>query len=275
MGKIVWIASYPKSGNTWMRMFLMQYFGANHDLLPDAAQEFAPNENSGRFYQPFLPVSANQLPDAALASVRPLAQQAIARAASNYVFIKTHNLYGIHHGTPTVSVRDSAACVYLVRNPLDVVVSYAAFRDVSYDKAIDWILAKDRILPRIPKGSYFIAGSWSQNVSSWRNQRQIPCTILRYEDLVSEPENEFRRLLSSWRLKIDSEKLTSAIEATSLDALKSAEARHGFRERPATTKAFFRSGRTGEGLEKLTHAQRDRILEACEEEMAACGYPTS
>ena len=272
MGKIVWIASYPKSGNTWMRMFLMHYFSRRDVLPPDAAQGFAPNENNGRFYQPFLPISADKLPDTALASVRPLAQHAISKMSDSYVFAKTHHWFGTHHGIPTVSLDDSAASVYLVRNPLDVVVSYAYFRNVSYDQAIDWVLAKDRILPRITKGSYFAAGSWSQNVSSWRNQRQLPCTILRYEDIVSNPKEQFRGLLRSWGLNINPKRLTSAIDLTSLGALKAAEARYGFQERPISTKAFFRSGKTGEGYEKLTKLQRLRVINACDQEMSEFGY---
>jgi hypothetical protein len=165
--------------------------------------------------------------------------------------------------------------VYLVRNPLDVVVSYAAFRNVSYDQAIDWVLTKDRILPRIPKGSYFAAGSWSQNVASWRKQRQLPCTLLRYEDLISDPEQQFRGLLRSWGLKIDPKQLNIAINATSLAALKAAEEQYGFQERPSNTKAFFRNGRTGEGYEKLTKLQRLRVINACDQEMSELGYSLS
>lgn len=253
-------------------MFLMHYFAANDGLPPDAVRGFAPNENSGQFYQPFLPLGAEHLSDAALASVRPRAQQAISRMTNSYIFVKTHHWYGTHHGTPTVSLDDSAAAVYLVRNPLDVVVSYAAFRNVSYDQAIDWLLAKDRILPRIPKGSYFVAGSWSQNVSSWRNQRQLPCTVLRYEDLISSPEGQFRHLLKSWQLKVDTKKLTAAIAATSLETLKAAEAKHGFQERPKGTKAFFRKGRSGEGYAKLAQPQRNRVINACGQEMSELGY---
>ncbi|SFR33174.1 Sulfotransferase domain-containing protein [Yoonia tamlensis] len=255
-----------------MRMFLMHYFVANRALTPDTAQAFAPNENSGNFYQPFLPVSAGKLPDAAFASVRPLAHRAIAQAAQSYIFVKTHHLFGTHHGTPTVSLGDSAASVYLVRNPLDVVVSYAAFRNVSYDQAIDWVTTKDRILPRIPGGSYFISGSWSQNVSTWRAQKQLPCTILRYEDLVTDPASQFRQLFGAWRLKIDSDRFDAAIAATSIGALKAAEAEHGFRERPASAKAFFRSGRTGDGYKELSKSQQERVIDACGSQMQACGY---
>lgn len=257
-----------------MRLFLMQYFAASGELRPDAAQSFAPNENNGRFYQPFLPVSPDQLPDQALAAVRPLAHQAIAQAARTYIFVKTHHWFGVHHGTPTVSLKDTAAAVYLVRNPLDVVVSYAAFRNVSFDQAIDWLLAEGRILPRMPKGSYFVSGSWSQNVSSWRNQSQVPCTFLRYEDMVAQPKSEFRRLLAAWRLKIDDDRLDQAVAATSLEALKAVEAKHGFKERPASTKSFFRSGQTGEGYEKLTETQKGRVIAGCGQVMEELGYST-
>ena len=73
-------------------------------------------------------------------------------------------------------------------------------------------------------------------------------------------------------MNINPKRLTSAIDLTSLGALKAAEARYGFQERPTSTKAFFRSGKTGEGYEKLTKLQRLRVINACDQEMSEFGY---
>ena len=256
-------------------MFLMQYFTGSTDLKPDKAQKFAPNENSGIFYQPLLGKPGTHTTDEEFAAVRPFAQKAIAASSESHLFVKTHHWFGKHHGTPTVNKRATAHSVYLVRNPLDVVVSYAAFRQVDYDKAIEWLLEKDRVLPRIPGGSYFIAGSWSQNVHSWRTQSKIPHKILKYEDLVAAPETEFSELLKEWQVNVDGARLKAAVAATSLSALKKAETKHGFREKPAKIDTFFRSGRAGEGAERLSIAQKQRVITACGDEMTALGYSTT
>lgn len=257
-----------------MRMFLMHYFLGGSRLKPDQVQDFAPNENSARFYAPLAGGNASALSDRQLAKLRPYAQSIIAQSNTTYTVVKTHNWFGQHHDTETVSLIHSAAAVYLVRDPLDVAVSYAAFRNVTIDQAIDWILQENRTIPRAPGGSYFIAGSWSQNVSSWLDQRQLPCKIIRYEDLVSDPRQQFRDLLSAWQVPVDPIRINAAIANTSLTALREAEGRFGFRERPNSTNTFFRSGAIGEGRERLSLAQRRRLIDGCGHEMEPLGYPT-
>jgi hypothetical protein len=271
-GKVVWIASYPKSGNTWMRLFLQAYLLGNTSVDPNTAQSFAPNENSPAFYRPFFDSNLSRKSDADLASVRVKAQNAASLAHPTGIYLKTHNLFGFHHGTPTISTEASAAAIYIVRNPFDVVVSYAAFRSVSFDTAIDWVLQQDRILPRAPGGSYMIAGSWSENVSSWSSQDSVPCFIVRYEDLLQKPLLAFGNIVSFLGLPADQQRMASAVDATSIKSLRSAEDKHGFNERPEQAQRFFRTGQSGEGLQKLSQHQIERIIDGCAAEMLALGY---
>jgi hypothetical protein len=271
MGKIVWIASYPKSGNTWVRLFLMELLHAGAARTPSRVQAFAPNENAAAFYQPLLEGSASMATEADLARVRPQAQ-ALAASRQTYALLKTHNLRGTHLGTPTLDPAVTAAAVYMVRNPLDVVVSYAAFRKWSVDEAINRVIEPGRILPRAPGGSYMISGSWAENVASWRTSGSEPVLTLRYEDCVADPAGCFGRLASFLRIPVSPADVGRAVAATSFDALAKAERESGFDERPVETDQFFRSGKIGAWKDKLTDAQVARVVDACGVEMQRFGY---
>ncbi|MEY4697442.1 MAG: hypothetical protein RIT14_1870 [Pseudomonadota bacterium] len=270
-GRIVWIASYPKSGNTWMRLFLMELLHPGSAANPSQVQAFVPNENAAVFYQPFLEGPADLASNQDLARVRPQAQ-ALAASRQPFNLLKTHNLRGTHLGTPTLDPALTVAAVYMVRHPLDVVVSYAAFRNWTIDEAIDRLLAPGRILPRAPGGSYMISGSWAENVASWRTAPGEPVLTLRYEDCVADPATSFGRLASFLRLPVGQADLDRAIANTSFTALSEAEGRAGFSERPLGTDRFFRSGRSGVWKDCLSTAQIARVVNACGPEMERHGY---
>lgn len=255
-----------------MRLFLQAYFLGNTEVNPNTAQSFAPNENSGAFYRRYFNGDLSGQTDAALAAVRVKAQNEASHAHPKGIFLKTHNRFGLHHGVPAISTEASAAAIYIVRNPFDVVVSYAAFRNVSFDAAIDWILQSDRVLPRAPGGSYMIAGSWAENVSSWSSQDEVPCCFVRYEDLLQNPQLTFGSVVNFLGLPADSKRMATAVSATSLKSLRSAEDAHGFNERPMQAERFFRSGVSGEGLQKLSQQQIERIIDGCAAEMLTLGY---
>ena len=272
MGKIIWIASYPKSGNTWLRLFLEQLVIGDAEVNPNTVQSFAPNENNGVFYQPFFRTPLRDVSDEALAMARPDVQRSVAERTPGFIFLKTHNLRGLHHGTPTINDQVTAAAVYVVRNPLDVVVSYAEFRQWSIDQAIEMILAKGRVLPRATGGSYMIGGSWAENVASWTKVPDPRTIVLRYEDLLAAPREEFGKMVRFLEIPADAHRIAAAVDATSFTSLSKAEDRHGFNERPTETKRFFRSGTQGEWRERLSVRQVQRVVDECGDMMRRNGY---
>ncbi len=253
-------------------MFLYAYFRNVDEVVPNVIGQFIPDENSVRFYLPLLPDQPKYASNRELAAVRPTAQRAISAANPRGVLIKTHNIYGMHLGTPAIDRRATAAAIYVVRNPLDVAVSYASFRNKSKDTAVDWVLEQGRILPRAPNGSYMIGGSWVENVTSWRKQRHFATCFVRYEDLLESPMETFGKIVSFVAGKVDEAALEKAIKVTSFDALRAAEDRVGYAGKPAAAKNFFRSGKAGEGLETLTPDQIRRIVEVCGPLMTELGY---
>jgi hypothetical protein len=272
MGHIYWVASYPKSGNTWMRAFLTAIVtGAESDDL-NLLQQIAPDENFGRYFQPYMAVPIEKASLADLAAARPRAHRAMAAAADNFLFLKTHSLLGVHLGTPTITTDVTAGALYIVRNPLDVAISYAEFRNRPIDEAIALLNQSGRVLSRPAFGSYEIAGSWSEHVDTWTRKPHDRLLTLRYEDMLDDPATSFGRVVSFLRMRVDDELMERAIKRTSFSSLQAAEEKGSFRERPRETKRFFRSGKHGQWRHTLNEEQVANIVRGCALPMKRFGY---
>lgn len=211
MGFIYWIASYPRSGNSWARAFLTSLItdgvrGKSGKLL-----EIIPDENSGRFYKPFLQKPIEDASDAELALMRPRAHRLLAEKTQNFLLLKTHSLMGVHNGTPTVTFDVTAGAVYLVRNPLDVAVSYSKIRERGIDRAIAAMNRPGRVSPRLANRAYEILGSWSENVESWTKPHDR-ILVLRHEDMLADAKAEFRRIAQFLKMEVSEEQLARALE---------------------------------------------------------------
>lgn len=270
MGFIYWIASYPKSGNTWTRAFLTSLItgGLKGDL--DKLSEIIPDENSGRYYKPFLRRPIEQASNVELARVRPLAHRAMASRAQNFLLLKTHSMVAIHNGTHTITPDVTAGAIYLLRNPLDVAVSYAEFRDRDINQTIALMHKSGRELDRPSGAGYEVVGSWRENVSSWTKAHK-GIVIVRYEDLLENPKAEFGRIVKFLKMRASDERIEQAIEDAAFDKLKATEQQAGFVEYPIG-KSFFRSGRSGEWRERLNEEQIARIVRNNGDLMKRFGY---
>jgi hypothetical protein len=271
MGHIYWIASYPKSGNTWMRSFLARLI-LGEDGSIDKLRGFAPDENFGIFYQPLLSRPMAETSVEEVARIRPAAQARIASAVNGFQFLKTHMMYARHAGTPTINAAVTAGAIYVVRNPLDIVVSYSAFRQKSFDTVIDWLNEKGRFLPRAEKHAYVVCGSWTEHVTSWTSKPHDRLLVLRYEDMLAEPVQEFTRVAKFIGLNAKEGAVAEACEGTSFERLQAAEDEHGFQERPDKTERFFRRGEADQWREELSPGQIAAVVRPNRDAMKAMGY---
>jgi hypothetical protein len=274
MGKILWLASYPRSGNTWLRAFL-------HNLLRDPPapydinrlQDFTLIDSDARWYRTPDAPPPNELTKEEVAALRPLAHEAMTRAFPDTVFVKTHNALVEDRGTPMVSLAHTAGAIYVVRNPLDVAVSYSDHYGVSLDEAIS---AMNRIdnqsVGNQANFVYELHGSWSQNVASWTASPNPALHVVRYEDLVSEAIPTFRRITEFLGIRASAERIMRAVEFSSFRVLSSQEALHGFIERSRKSMRFFRAGQVGQGRRALSAHQIEAIVSANREQMARFGY---
>lgn len=273
MGHIYWIASYPKSGNTWMRAFLAQLVGeTDEDRDLNRLREFAPDECHAQLYTPLLGKPIETASMAELAAVRPRVHTAIADAVVGFQFLKTHAMLCRHAGTQTITPAATAGALYIVRNPLDVVVSYSHFRKFEIDASIRVLNERGHILPRHPKHSYVPCGSWSEHVLSWTAKPHERLLVVRYEDMLAAPDATFDGISSFLHMDVAPERLAVAIANTDFEQLRATEQQHGFAEKPKVTEAFFRAGTAEQWRSQLTDSQVAAVVVPNRAAMQKMGY---
>jgi hypothetical protein len=273
MGNIVWLASYPKSGNTWLRSFLANLI-ANRPT-PVALADL-PNygrlEADPELYSQAAGRPSAELDFAQLCALRPKVHMALAAAAPRTVFVKTHSMAGALDGVPLLTPQVSAGAICIVRNPLDVAISMAHHFGIGFDEAIDY-LGDERAATE--NSALFVTeflGSWSQHVRSWADMDSARILVLRYEDLLQKPAKTFGKVARLVGLDTDRSRVERAIAHASFASLAGMEKRDGFIEVPIKGKQFFRAGRANQWREVLTGEQVRRIIARHREQMLRFRY---
>jgi hypothetical protein len=275
--RAIWIASYPKSGNTWVRVFihnLMRELRGQNEGAQDinTLHEMTVRESHAYRFTNRLGKSVNEATPREIAEARMQIQADMVQGESGPVYIKTHNAVAVVEGFPAVNFDVTLAAVYIVRNPLDVAVSYAHFGGLPVDPIIAYMADP---AGNIDVGKWHVhefMGSWSFHTASWLSIPHRPVLLLRYEDMLAAPERSFGRLAEFLRLKPDADQLQRAIKNSSFAELARQEEQNGFIERPKTAEKFFRSGKAGQWREVLSPGQVKAIIEAHGPMMMRFGY---
>lgn len=255
--RIIWLASYPKSGNTWMRALLGNYIlpdppdinTLNRFSTADVRQDFF-DRAAGR------PFVARDIDDwlAHRAKVLP----AIAASRPGHHFVKTHSKIDKIGNYPLIMPEVTAAAIYIMRNPFDVLPSYARHLSLGIDETIERMLDPAALIAT-PTRIYEFIGRWDDHVTSWRDAPGLPLHIMRYEDLLTDTEAEIRRLFAFLRMPVKDGQLRRAIRAASFKNLQKQERQKGFKERPAGMQQFFSTGTSGGWRDALSPAQIAKI----------------
>lgn len=273
MGNIVWLASYPKSGNTWMRAFIANLIVNRPAPLPLVElPNYARLESDPDVYTSVAGRPNTELDFDQLCALRPLVHAAIAAAAPKTVFVKTHSMAAIHDGVPLITPQVTAGAICIVRNPLDVVVSMADHFAITLDEAIAY-LGDERAATE--NSDLFVSeflGSWSQHVKSWADMEGPRVLVLRYEDLLEKPAKGFGKVARMIGLDTDRARVEHAIRHASFSSLATMEKRDGFVEVPIKGKRFFRAGRANQWREALTREQVVRVIATQREQMQRFRY---
>lgn len=273
MGKILWLASYPKSGNTWLRVFLHNLFrDPNEPYDINKLHEFCSADSVSAWYEQMAGRKATELSEEEVASLRPKVHEALTRIHPDTVFVKTHNALIVSHGTEMITMAQTAGAIYVVRNPLDVALSYADHYGLDIDTAIEALNLPGQAMTNTERHVYQVFGSWSENVKSWTGNPHPALHVMRYEDMTDRPLETFGAVAAFLGLRPTRERLQRAIDNSSFGELQKQEAARGFEERSEKAEKFFRKGQSGQWREVLTPAQVDRIVSAHEEQMRRFGY---
>ncbi|WP_285164453.1 sulfotransferase domain-containing protein [Shewanella goraebulensis] len=275
MGNILWVASYPKSGNTWVRAFIENYIQNSENPIDintmhtistaeSASHRFQHKIRDGR--------KTTDLSLEEICAIRPSVQSDIAMQANGTTFVKTHNYLGEFNGHPLHNSLVTSGAIYIVRNPLDVTVSMAKYFDYTIDEAIAYMAEELTGTPNEEANVPQVITSWSMHVSSWTQNPEDSRLVLRYEDILDNPKKVLRKVESFLGLKKDPKRLKNAIMNSSFVKLKAQEVKNGFVEKHENANSFFRSGMKHQWQKELTKEQVDKIIEIHGEQMARFKY---
>ncbi len=274
MGNVVWLASYPKSGSTWIRMFLENYL--RDDSTPaniNEAWRYCHDESKPKWYAPYAAGrTTTALSPEEIAAIRPRAQLDIAASASGTVFVKTHNFMGEFNGNPLHNLLKTAGAIYIVRNPLDVVLSVADHFGLNTDEAIEFMASEITASLNDKANVSQVLSSWSINVGSWTAAPNAAVKVVRYEDMLDKPLKSFGKLVAFLGKTKDPARLKRAVRFSSFQELKKQESKTGFVERSPNSTRFFRKGKKNQWRETLSPEQIKRMVDTHREQMRRFKY---
>ena len=273
MGAIVWLASFPKSGNTWMRAFLHNLLRNPDKPMPiNELNKFTLGDSQYAWYRLFTDKPATDLTLEDLAALRPKVHRAMMGAHPDSVFVKTHGYLGVSKGAAIHTMECTAGGLYVVRNPLDVTLSYADHFGLGLDEAIEAMAVEGGLSQATDDQVIEFLNSWSTNVKSWTQVPNPRLHIVRYEDMLAKPIKTFTGVARFLGLKPPRKRVEKAVKFSSFRTLKKQEEEQGFQERSQHSKAFFRAGKRDQWKDVLSEAQVARIVELQGEQMARFGY---
>ncbi len=281
MNKIIWIASYPKSGNTWVRYFLGNYYFNNKDnfepeIIKNIKKFHLDKEliKSNFHNQDFIKNPYN------VSKYWIESQKKLEIKKGNVVFLKTHNaLINIENNEFTNSDL-TLAIIYIIRDPRDVVVSYSKYRHLDYDKTIEHMIGSKVNIPFVrdakDASNIEITGSWAFHYNSWKDGISvIPRIIIKYEDLLSNSEKIFTNIIkflsNIMKLEVNYKKIKSSNNLSKFTKLKNFEEKNNFFENNSSEN-FFRIGKSGNWKKELNKDQIKKIEDSFKIEMINLGY---
>ena len=233
---IFWIASYPKSGNTWLRALISSYYFSKDGFFKKNIME-----NIDQFPEKIHFSNFNyDLKDITGTTQFWIKAQERINLDKKVRFFKTHNIFGEINKRPFTNRLNSIACIYIVRDPRNVITSLKNHYELSYNEAYEFITNEKKYIFDQHKvndySDFQFIGSWKTNFQSWKYQKEIPIKFIKYESLLDETYTtslsiiEFINKILKNREGVDQKKLENAVNSTSFDKLKREETIEGFSE---------------------------------------------
>lgn len=257
ISRTLWCASYPKSGNTWLRAILRTLW----DRAPLDINKLGMGSGHADHCLQVLGVREANLSDAHIRQVRRAAWASEVASTQPWIARKTHEAWlPSSDGYPPCWQPPDARCIYVVRDPRDVAVSWAHHLGVSHQRAAELLNDPDFSAHNDWSAlTEYRTGTWSQHVQSWVHQRDVPALVVRYEDLGQA--GEVRRVAQWVGLSIEATEADAVVAECSFSNMAAAEILGGFVEAAAADRVFFRRGQTGTWREELD-PKLARIIEA-------------
>ncbi|MDA9134908.1 sulfotransferase domain-containing protein [Candidatus Pelagibacter sp.] len=282
---IFWIASYPKSGNTWLRTLISAYYYSKDGIFDQSILK-----NIGQFPEKrhFVGFDYNKENLADTTKLWIKSQQKI-NADKKIRFFKTHNVFGRVNGYDFTNKHNSAGCIYIVRDPRNVITSLKNYYEMNHETSLKWMTNSKKYIYDIRNvkedgySDFQFISSWSMNYKSWRVQKKIPIKIIQYEDLLKETYVVFRDIIEfinktlNIKEEINKDKLKNSVSSTNFNKLKNEEKKNGFVEAVPSKKnekkiVFFNLGLDNDWRKILDKDEQAKLTDIFKEDLIELGY---
>ncbi len=277
---IIWIASYPKSGNTYLRSFLASYYFSKKGKFDFNLLMNIPQFPSIRFSQrDFLSFSD--------ASKNWISNQKFFFNKEELSFLKTHNSLCRYENFEFTTQSESIGAIYIVRDPRNVITSMCNHYSFNLEYALEKMSDKNASLSEKASNgdcsNFTFLGSWSDHYKSWKNNDKFKVLFIKYEDLKENKELIFKkvidfieRLKGSKQNKFDENKFFNSIRSTNFVNLKNKEINEGFEESKISSMGkkinFFNMGFKNDWKKLLPQSIIKKIDKQFEKELSELGY---
>ena len=279
---IIWLASYPKSGNTLVRSMLSGYL-----FSKDGKFNFELLNNIKKFpdFGVFRNLGIDTSDENEVVKKYIYVQEEINKRDGNTLrLLKTHAALNDINGHPFTNLKNTLGAVYIVRDPRKIVLSYSNHSEISLDESLNRLLELRTLGGQNDRQNQSVThvGSWSSNYNSWKEFKKVnKYLLIKYEDLVSKPEETFLSILdfihqlSNSKFIVDKNKLKNVINTTTFEYLQNLEKKTSFPEaiKSASGKdiTFFKYGKKNTGKD-IPAEIRSKVEKTLELEMSELGY---
>ena len=282
---IIWLASYPNSGNDFLRSLLSSYiFSKDGSFNEDVTQNIDEFPNNSLFKK--LGVDINNLDEM---NKNYINSQKILNKKDSIMFLKTHSCFVNTNKFKFTDRHNTLGVIYIVRDPRNIITSIKNHYDLDDDKAIKWMTNKNNYIYDVEKvkevgyGDFQFISSWDLNYKSWKVQKKIPIKFIKYEDLTKQTYSvvleiiEFIYKITNNYNKIDKNKLKNALNSTTFEKLQHKEKIQGFSEAVSSLTTnekitFFNLGPKNDWKKILNEDLKNRINQIFEKNLKELSY---
>ncbi len=280
---ILWLASYPKSGNTWIRCLLSSYYytkkGNFEFSLLNNISQFPTEKN---FYE-----YKDKIKKPFDTAKYWLIEQEKINKNNKLTFLKTHCAYATINEFNFTNSRNSIGAIYIIRDPRNLINSLKNHFQLSYEEAYEFLIKKRNSLSTIKENKNSLnfqpLGSWDFHVNSWTNNKDFPVIKIRYEDLINSTFETFKKIIyfinkiSKSNMGFNREKAINCIKNTKFEKLKKMEEKQGFEEARINEKTgekvkFFYLGKENKYNEILNKKLIDKINDTFKNQLISNNY---